>query len=316
MRRQGAWGSRGIRGARRGVLLVVAIALTGASLTTVTASAASGAGDGTAAPAAARAPQLHVSGNKLVNAPARGWCCTAWTAPAPSTCVSRATASSTARSPGVGQRDEEVGRQRRPRPAERGLLERRVLRRLRLPPAPPTGGAIEAFVRQLNNNGLVAILDLHWTDGAYTGPASCLLVGAGGVPEADAGRRAVDPVLDLGRQDVQGQQRGHLRPVQRALPGAGRRRQRGRGLAVLAARRQPAPASPTRWPGCRALVTAVRSTGAKNVLMLGGLSGPTTSPGGCATSPKTPTTTWPPPGTPTTSTPAPPSRAGSARSPR
>src|SRR5260370_1814423 len=46
MRRQGAWGSRGIRGARRGVLLLVAMALTGASLTTVTAGAASVAGGG------------------------------------------------------------------------------------------------------------------------------------------------------------------------------------------------------------------------------------------------------------------------------
>src|SRR5690349_7118962 len=65
MRRQVAWVSRGIRGARRGVLLLVAMALTGASLTTVTASAASVAGGGAAAGAA---PQLHVSGHKLVNA--------------------------------------------------------------------------------------------------------------------------------------------------------------------------------------------------------------------------------------------------------
>lgn len=32
--------------------------------------------------------------------------------------------------------------------------------------------AVEAYVRLLNRNGLVAILDLHWSDGAYTGPAS------------------------------------------------------------------------------------------------------------------------------------------------
>jgi endoglucanase len=32
--------------------------------------------------------------------------------------------------------------------------------------------AIKSFVSLLNSNGLVAILDLHWTDGAYTGPSA------------------------------------------------------------------------------------------------------------------------------------------------
>jgi endoglucanase len=32
--------------------------------------------------------------------------------------------------------------------------------------------AIESYVQLLNENGIVAILDLHWTDGAYSGPSS------------------------------------------------------------------------------------------------------------------------------------------------
>jgi aryl-phospho-beta-D-glucosidase BglC (GH1 family) len=32
--------------------------------------------------------------------------------------------------------------------------------------------AIKAYVNLLNANGMVAILDLHWTDGAYTGPSA------------------------------------------------------------------------------------------------------------------------------------------------
>jgi endoglucanase len=32
--------------------------------------------------------------------------------------------------------------------------------------------AIKSYVSLLNSNGIVAILDLHWTDGAYTGPSS------------------------------------------------------------------------------------------------------------------------------------------------
>jgi len=29
--------------------------------------------------------------------------------------------------------------------------------------------AVEQYVNLLNDNGIVAILDLHWTDGAYSG---------------------------------------------------------------------------------------------------------------------------------------------------
>src|ERR1700690_309551 len=32
--------------------------------------------------------------------------------------------------------------------------------------------AVKAYVNLLNRNGIAAILDLHWTDGAYTGPSS------------------------------------------------------------------------------------------------------------------------------------------------
>ena len=32
--------------------------------------------------------------------------------------------------------------------------------------------AIKAYVHLLNANGIVAILDLHWTDGTYTGPSA------------------------------------------------------------------------------------------------------------------------------------------------
>ena len=37
--------------------------------------------------------------------------------------------------------------------------------------------AIKSYVSLLNSNGIVAILDLHWTDGTYTGPSVGLLVG-------------------------------------------------------------------------------------------------------------------------------------------
>jgi hypothetical protein len=53
------------------------------------------------------------------------------------------------------------------------VLERRVVRQFRL------RSAIENYVNLLNSNGLVAILDLHWTDGTYTGSSSgCFLFGS------------------------------------------------------------------------------------------------------------------------------------------
>ena len=77
--------------------------------------------------------------------------------------------------------------------------------------------AIEAYVSLLNANGIVAILDLHWTDGLYTGnSAGCSSAEATcQKPMPDAAESM--PVLDLGGNHVQGQRRGHLRPVQRAL---------------------------------------------------------------------------------------------------
>jgi endoglucanase len=44
-----------------------------------------------------------------------------------------------------------------------------VLKRFR---GSPYRKAVTAYVRLLSRNGLVAILDLHWSDGLYTGPAS------------------------------------------------------------------------------------------------------------------------------------------------
>ena len=79
-----------------------------------------------------------------------------------------------------------------------------------------------------------------------------LLLRRGDLPEADARRGPGGAVLEVGGPHVQGQQRGHLRPVQRAVPRTSQRRQPDRGLAVLAARRpRLRRASATGSPACR-----------------------------------------------------------------
>ena len=119
------------------------------------------------------APQLHVSGNKLVNASGSRWSCTA----------SNRSGTEYACVQGNGIFDGPIdqasitamkswGGQRGARAAERGVLERRVVRQLRRTRAPTTSTRSRAYVSLLNANGIVAILDLHWTDGTYTGPSS------------------------------------------------------------------------------------------------------------------------------------------------
>src|SRR5215470_8202246 len=81
--------------------------------------------------------------------------------------------------------------------------------------------AVGAYVRLLNRNGMVAILDLHWTDGAYSGPsAGCE---AGGWGCWLRGGTACAGIL-------------------------------------------------YRVAGMQSLVSVIRSTGAHNVIMLGGLA--------------------------------------------
>ena len=271
MRRQGAWVSRGIRGARRGVLLLMAMALAGASLTTVTASAANMTGGGAAARAvAAAAPQLHVSGHKLVNA--QGTRVVLHGVDRSGTeymCVQ-----------GNGIFDG---------PFHKGsisAMKKWDINAVRVPlneacwnsesyVNPAFAGihyrdAIKRFVKQLNNNGLVAILDLHWTDGAYSGPG-------GGCTSAQA--VCQKPMPDAAQAIP------FWKSVAKTF--------KGNNAVIFDLFNEPFPEQADSdnltegWQcwlhggscagisyqvaGMQSLVNAVRSTGAKNVLMLGGL---------------------------------------------
>jgi endoglucanase len=131
--------------------------------------------------------------------------------------------------------------------------------------------AVEAYVRLLNRNGIVAIPDLHWTDGAYTGPSSAcpsaqavcqkpMPDAAQSIPfwtsvaRAFKGNNAV--IFDLFNEPF----------PERAVGGStaegwrcwlrGGRACRGISYKVA---------------GMQSLVTAIRLTGATNVIMLGGL---------------------------------------------
>ena len=109
--------------------------------------------------------------------------------------------------------------------------------------------AIEAYVSLLNANGMVAILDLHWTDGLYTGNSS-------GCSSAEA--TCQKPMPDAAQAipfwtSVASTFKGNDAVIfdlfnEPYVPG---HRQHHHRLAVLAETAAPARASATRWPGCR-----------------------------------------------------------------
>jgi endoglucanase len=269
MRCQGARGGRVVRAGRRGVLLLMAAALTGACLATVTASAAVRA-PGQAAAAAAVAPQLHVSGNKLVNAHGKQIVLH-----------------------GVDRSGTEYmcvqGNGIFDGPSHRGsilVMKRWGVNAVRVPlnEACWNGesyvnsafaganyiNAIKAYVRLLNNNGIVAVLDLHWTDGAYSGSgAGCSSAQAvcqkpmpdaaqavpfwTSVAQTFKGNNAV--IFDLFNEPFPEQATGSESSAWQCWRNGGTCA--GIGYQVA---------------GMQSLVNAVRGAGARNVLMLGGLA--------------------------------------------
>jgi hypothetical protein len=146
--------------------------------------------------------------------------------------------------------------------------------------------AIKAYVKLLNANGMVAILDLHWTDGTYTGPsAGCSswqsvcqkpMPGTGAirfwssVAHAFSGNDAV--VFDLFNEPYPERAQGaNTNEGWRCWLHGGR----CTGISYQVA-------------GMQTLVNAIRATGAKNVLMLGGLEYSNELPGWLAHEPSDP----------------------------
>ena len=132
--------------------------------------------------------------------------------------------------------------------------------------------AVSSYVKLLNQNGIVAILDLHWTDGAYTGTASACASAqaicqkpmpdtaqAGpfwtSLATAFKGNDAV--IFDLFNEPYPDVAAGNEAQGWQCWQNGGAACSPGLGFPV---------------GGMQSLVNAVRSTGADNVLMLGGLT--------------------------------------------
>ena len=132
--------------------------------------------------------------------------------------------------------------------------------------------AVAAYVRQLNATGMVAILDLHWTDGSYTGSASAcssatatcqkpMPDAAGAIPfwasVAKTFKGDDSVIFDLFNEPY---------PEKAVAPNGNQ----AEGWQCWL-HGGNCPGISYRVAGMQSMVDAVRSVGANNVIMLGGL---------------------------------------------
>jgi endoglucanase len=130
--------------------------------------------------------------------------------------------------------------------------------------------AIKAYVNLLNSDGMVAILDLHWTDGRYTGPGagcySALAVCQKPMPDESAIRFW---------KSVAGAFKGNDAVIfdlfNEPYPELADHGNESEGWQCWL-RGGHCTGISYRVAGMQSLVNAVRSTGADNVIMLGGLA--------------------------------------------
>ncbi|HEY4456943.1 MAG TPA: cellulase family glycosylhydrolase [Pseudonocardiaceae bacterium] len=128
--------------------------------------------------------------------------------------------------------------------------------------------AVTQYVNLLNSNGIVAILDLHWTDGAYTGPSS-------GCTSAQA--TCQKPMPDAAQAipfwtSVASTFKGNDAVVFDLFNEPYASRATGDDTSGWKCWRDGGTCAGISYQvaGMQAMVDAVRSTGASNVLMLGG----------------------------------------------
>ena len=129
--------------------------------------------------------------------------------------------------------------------------------------------AIKAYVSLLNDNGIVAILDLHWTDGTYSGPSS----GCGSAqatcqkPMPDAAQAI--PFWTSVASTFKGNDAVIFDLFNEPFASRADNNNTTEGWQCW---ETGSPCTGISYPvaGMQAMVNAVRGTGANNVLMLGG----------------------------------------------
>ena len=131
--------------------------------------------------------------------------------------------------------------------------------------------AIKRYVSLLNSNGLVAILDLHWTDGLYTGTASACSSAEAACqkPMPDAAQSI--PFWRSVASTFKGNDAVIFDLFNEPYPERADNGNQAEGWQCWRSGGKNCVGIAYRVAGMQALVRVVRSTGANNVIMLGGL---------------------------------------------
>jgi hypothetical protein len=131
--------------------------------------------------------------------------------------------------------------------------------------------AVEGYIHRLNNSGLVTILDLHWTDGSYTGPASACVDAKATcqkpMPDAAGATRFWTSVAS----SFKGDDAVVFDLFNEPYPEQAAHGSEAQGWNCWLHGGQ-CPGISYRVAGMQSMLDAVRSTGANNVVMAGGLT--------------------------------------------
>jgi endoglucanase len=131
--------------------------------------------------------------------------------------------------------------------------------------------AVAQYVKRLNANGIVAILDLHWTDGLYPGAASACMSAQAVCqkPMPDAAHAL--PFWKSVAQTFKGNDAVIFDLFNEPYPEQADHTNETEGWQCWLHGGSDCVGIPYQVAGMQDMVNAVRSTGASNVLMLGGL---------------------------------------------
>jgi hypothetical protein len=132
--------------------------------------------------------------------------------------------------------------------------------------------AVKSYVNLLGDNGIVAILDLHWTDGAYNGTASACASAQATCQKPMPDSAQALPFWTSVASTFKGNDSVIFDLFNEPHPDIATGSEAQGWQCWLAGGSACSPGLSYPVAGMQAMINAVRSTGADNVLMLGGLT--------------------------------------------
>ena len=132
--------------------------------------------------------------------------------------------------------------------------------------------AVKSFVQRLNAAGMVVVLDLHWTNGTYTGPASACSGSQATCQKPMPDQAGAIPFWTSVASTFKGNDSVIFDLFNEPYPEQAYQSNAAQGWNCWLHGGSACPGFSYQVAGMQDMVNAVRSTGANNVLMAGGLT--------------------------------------------